>query len=137
MTYDLDGSVKMVCCGENGVIADFLEELKAKGTQRGAVIEDIAKKEIPFEIYLPQRFLRLYTDELADIGRKLDKGNDELEKINIKLTSVDEKLYSMDEKLYSISDGVNNLNTTMSSFVIEQKEHNQHLERILEKLVKK
>lgn len=133
---DIDGSIKMVCCGENGVVADFLEELKTKGTQRGAEIEEVASEEIPFQIYLPQRFLRLYTDELADIGRKLDKGNDELEKINIKLTSVDEKLYGMDEKLYSISDGINNLNIAMSSFLIEQKEHNQHLERILEKLVK-
>ena len=127
---DIDGSVKMVCCGENGIIANFLEELRAKGTQKGAVIEEIASKEIPFEIYLPQRFLRLYTDELADIGRKLDKGNDELEKINIKLAG-------MDERLYSINDGVTNLNITMNSFVVEQKEHNQRLEKILEKLVEK
>jgi acylphosphatase len=138
---DTDGSVKMVCCGENGAIANFLEELKTRGAQKGAVIEHIASKEIPFEIYLPQRFLRLYTDELADIGRKLDIGNDELKKINTKLAGVDEKLYSIDEKLYSISDGVNNLNTTMGSFVSEQrdhnqwmKEHNQRLEKILEKL---
>lgn len=155
---DIDSSVKMVCCGENGVIANFLEELKIKGTQKGALIEEIASKEIPFEIYLPQRFLRLYTDELADIGRKLDTGNDELEKINIKLAGMDEKLYGMDEKLFSINDGVNNLNTTMGSFVVEQREHNkrmdehnqwmrnhlikmdehnQHLEKILEKLVEK
>lgn len=140
----IDGSIKMVCCGENGVVADFLEELRAKGAQRGAVIEKITRKEIPFEIYLPQRFLRLYTDELADIGRKLDKGNDELEKINTKLASmdgklfsVDEKLASMDEKLYTLNSGVENLNTTLSSFVVEQREHSHILEKILEKLVEK
>ncbi len=138
---DIDGSVKMVCCGENGVIANFLEELKIKGIQKGAVIEEIASKGIPFEIYLPQRFLRLYTDELADIGRKLDKGNDELEKINIKLAGMDEKLFgmdgklsSMDERLYSINDGVTNLNSTMNSFVTEQKEHNQWMKGHLTKM---
>ncbi len=141
---DIDGSIKIVCCGENGVVADFLEEFRAKGAQRGAVIEKITRKEIPFEIYLPQRFLRLYTDELADIGRKLDKGNDELEKINTKLASmdgklfsVDEKLASMDEKLYTLNSGVENLNTTLSSFVVEQREHSHILEKILEKLVEK
>ncbi len=155
---DTDGSVKMVCCGENGIIGDFLEEIKENGIKRGAAIDDITSEEIPFHIYLPPKFLRLYTDELADIGRKLDKGNDELEKVNIKLANVDEKLYGMDEKLFSINDGVNNLNTTMGSFVVEQRDHNKRmdehnqwmkehlikmdghnkrLEKILEKLVEK
>ena len=32
---DMDGSVKMVCSGENGVIADFLKEINLIGTERG------------------------------------------------------------------------------------------------------
>ena len=120
---DLDGSVKMVCCGGNEVIADFLEELKAKGTQRGAVIEDIAKKEIPFEIYLPQRFLRLYTDELADIGRKLDKGNELLSQI-----------MSGTSELPNIKNGIDNLNAKFDSYIGEQREHNQWMKDHLIKM---
>jgi acylphosphatase len=123
---DIDGSVKMVCCGENGIIGDFLEEIKKKGIQRGATIDDVTSEEIPFHIYLPQRFLRLYTDELADIGRKLDRGNDILGRI---LTNTSE---------------LPEIKTVLNSFVIEQrehnqwmKEHNQRLENILEKLAEK
>ncbi len=137
---DTDGSVKIVCCGDNGTIADFLDEIRAKGTQKGTVIEDIASEEIPFHIYLPQRFLRLYTDELADIGRKLDKGNEHLQQILIHTS-----------ELPGIKDGIDNLNLKFDSFnskfdtfITEQqdhnnwmKKHNQRLETILEKLAEK
>ncbi len=73
---DIDGSVKMVCCGETGIIDEFLDELRYRGIQKGAAIDEIEKEEITQRIFLPQRFLRLYTDELTDIGRKLDKGNE-------------------------------------------------------------
>lgn len=116
---DIDGSVKMVCCGENGTIADFLEEIKARGSQKSAVIEDITGEEIPFQIYLPQKFLRLYTDELADIGRKLDVGNDLLRNIK-KDTSV-----------------LPDIKLVLESYILEQQEHNQRLERILEKLAER
>lgn len=116
---DIDGSVKMVCCGENGTIADFLEEIKDRGSQKGAVIEDITGEEIPFQIYLPQKFLRLYTDELADIGRKLDAGNDLLRNIK-KDTSV-----------------LPDIKLVLESYILEQQEHNQRLERILEKLAER
>ncbi|MFZ2411021.1 MAG: hypothetical protein WAW23_05585, partial [Candidatus Methanoperedens sp.] len=76
------------------------------------------------------KFSRLYTDELVDIGRKLDTGNDELKGVNKKLSSVD-------ERLSGIGEDTHNLNTVMSFFVTEQKEHNQHLEKILEKISEK
>ncbi|MBU4221991.1 MAG: acylphosphatase [Euryarchaeota archaeon] len=114
---DTDGSVKMVCCGDNGTITDFLDEIRAKGTQKGTVIEDIASEEIPFHIYLPQRFLRLYTDELADIGRKLDKGNEHLQQILIHTS-----------ELPGIKDGIDNLNSKFDSFIIEQREHNMRMD---------
>jgi hypothetical protein len=60
---------------------EFLEQLEVKGAEKGAVIDKIVKQERPFQIYLPQRFLRLSTDDFADIGRKLDTGNDLLKQI--------------------------------------------------------
>ena len=69
----MDGSVKIVCSGKNGVIADFLEEIDARGTERGVVIHEITPEEIPYHIYPPHGFSRLYTDDLAYIGRKLYK----------------------------------------------------------------
>src|SRR3990172_5785429 len=116
---DIDNSVKIVCCGENGLINDFLEEIRNKGAMKGAVIEDITSEEIPFKIYLPQKFLRLYTDELSDISRKLDTGIDILREIKNDTSS-----------LTQIKDILN-------SFVIKQGEHNQRLENILEKLAEK
>ncbi len=134
---DVDGSVKIVCCGENGIIFDFLEELKFKGDRLGASIDEIRKEEIPFQIYLPQKFVRIYTDELADISRKLDKGIEILRDIKADTASLPE-----------IKTGLDNLNAKFDSFIVEQKEHNQwmkehiarmdehnlRLEKILEKL---
>ena len=127
---DMDGSVKMVCGGENGVIADFLGDIKSRGTERGVVIHDITSEEIPFQIYLPHGFSRLYTDDLADISRKLDKGNEILGHISDDTS-----------ELPGISKGIEGLNSKFDSFstkfdshIIEQKEQNQRLEKILLKL---
>jgi acylphosphatase len=114
---DIDNSVKMVCCGENGSIPDFLEEIKDKGALKGVVIDNITIEEIPFKIFLPAKFMRLYTDELSDISRKLDVGVDVL--INIK---EDTKV------LPDIKNGIDTLNTKFDSFIIEQKEHNMRMD---------
>ncbi|MDP3103051.1 MAG: acylphosphatase [Candidatus Methanoperedens sp.] len=123
---DNDGSVKMVCCGENGTIADFLEEIRKIGTEKGILIDDIISDNIESNIYLPPRFQRLYSDELEDIGRKLDKGNELLAHIMANTSELPE------------------IRTVLNSFVLEQlehnqcmKEHNQRLEKILEKLAEK
>lgn len=71
-----------------------------------------------------------YTDEIADLGRKLDIGIGELKGINTKLSLSDERLMSIDT-------GITNLNSTMSSSRSDQKVHNQNLERILEKMTEK
>ncbi len=123
---DLDGSVKMVCSGDISVIDEFLDEVRFQGSQKGADIEDIEKEEITQRIFLPHRFLRLYTDELTDIGRKLDKGIELL------------------KNLPEIKNGIESLNTKFDSFNTEQRdfnqelrEHNKRLEKILEKLIEK
>ena len=127
---DVDGSVKMVCGGDNGVIADFLEDIKSRGTKKGVVIHDITREEIPFQIYLPHGFSRLYTDDLADIGSKLDKGVEILEHIS-----------NDTSELPDISKGIEGLNskfdsftTRFDSYIIEQKEHNQWMKGHLLKM---
>ena len=60
-------------------------------------------------IDLPEKFSKLYTDEIVDLGRKLDIGIDVLR--NIKGDT-----------------------SVLSSFVSEQRVHNQNLEKILDKL---
>lgn len=127
---DPDGSIKMVCCGDNGIITNFLEELEFKGTQRGAVVDEIKSKEIPFEIFLPQRFQRLYTDELADIGLKLDKGNELLGEIKKDTSSLPE----IKDVLDSYVGEQREHNQWMKEHSQWMKEHNQRLARILEKL---
>ena len=110
---DIDDSIKIVCCGENGEIAEFLGELQARGAHKGLVIDEVFKEEIPFQMYLPQKFLRLYTDELADIGRKLDIGND---------------------ILIGIRNDTSGIKAGFDSFVMEQKEHNQWMKEHLIKM---
>ncbi len=137
---DTDGSVKMVCCGEISVIDEFLDEVRYKGSQKGAAIEDIEKEEITQRIFLPQKFLRLYTDELTDISRKLDVGIEVLKSIKGDTSALPE-----------IKNGIENLNVKFDSFITEQRDfnqemrehnkemqgHNKRLEKILEKLSEK
>ncbi|MDO8725727.1 MAG: acylphosphatase [Candidatus Methanoperedens sp.] len=144
---DTDGSVKMVCCGENGTVSEFLDEIKIRGSQKGAVIDNIAIEEIPFHIYLPQKFLRLYTDELSDIGRKLDRGNEYLKEILINSSELPDIKYgieTLNSKFDTFNSRFDTFNSRFDSYIMEQREHNQHLdkhnqrlEKILEKLAEK
>jgi acylphosphatase len=137
---DTDGSVKMVCCGENGTVTEFLEQIKIRSSQKGAVIDNIASEEIPFQIYLPQKFLRLYTDELSDIGRKLDIGNEYLKEILINSS----QLPDIKNGIETLNSKFDSFNSKFDYFIIDQREHNQRLdkhnqrlEKILEKLTEK
>lgn len=129
---DIDDTVKVVCCCENGIIEDFLAEIRNKSLIRGSEIDYIGKEDIPFRLYLPQGFYRLQTDEQVDIGRKLDKGNEELENIGDILGSVDNRLNSIENTIKTefgdVKVGINNLNNTLSTFVEEQREHNKHID---------
>lgn len=137
---DTDRSVKMVCCCENGVIAEFLEQLEVKGAEKGAVIDKIVKQEIPFQIYLPQRFLRLSTDDFADNGRKLDTGNDLLKQIvssTSELPNISKGMDSLNLKFDSYIYTQNEHNQWMKEHLIKMDGHNQRLEKILEKLAER
>jgi len=111
-----DGSVKILCCGEDSVIDNFTQTIKVRGKESGAEIEGIKEQILPFDIDLPDEFSKVSSDDEIDIGRKLDKGNFLL--TNIKSDTS------------GINDGINNLNIKFDAF-------SSRLERILEKLVER
>lgn len=123
---DIDDSVKIVCSGDNGIIEAFLDEVRFRGIQKGAQIQSIEKEEITQRIYLPPKFLRLYTDELADIARKLDKGNDFLGKIMQNTDILPEMFAAQKEH-----------NKVQLDFNQEMREHNKRIEKLLEKIAEK
>jgi len=96
-------------------------------------VDEIKSEEIAFEIYLPQRFLRLYTDELTDISRKLDKGNELLGDIKTDTSALPE----IKNVLNSYVEEQREHNQSMKEHNQWMKEHNQRLENILVKLAEK
>lgn len=63
-------------------------------------------KEISVEFPLPPKFVRLEVEELADISRKLDVGNESLKEIKGTLVSMNAKLGSMDTKLDTLPERI-------------------------------
>jgi len=122
-----DGSVKILCFGEDSVIDSFTQTIKVRGEERGAEIEGIKEQTLSINIDLPDEFSRVSSDDEIDIGRKLDKGN-------ILLTDIKTELNNLNTDLNT---GFNNLTSIVGSFIGEQREHNTRLEAILEKLVNK
>src|SRR4030042_6069883 len=70
-----DGSVKILCCGEDSVIDNFTHTIKVRGEESGAEIEDIIEQTLSINIDLPEPFSKASSDDDIDIGRKLDKAN--------------------------------------------------------------
>jgi acylphosphatase len=122
-----DGSVKILCCGEDSVIDNFTQTIRVRGKESGAEIEDIKEKVLPFNIDLPDEFSKVSSDDEFDLGRKLDKGNFLLNNMNVTLNNM-----SRDNKT-----GFNNLNLGLINLTTMMAEHNTRLEAILEKLVNK
>lgn len=111
-----DGSVRIVCCGEESVIGEFSQEVRTRGGQRGATIQEIKKQELPIEIDLPYPFSKVSADDDIDLGRKLDKGNEFL------------------KNLPDMKNGIENLNVKFDSFITVQIEHNQWMKEHLIKM---
>jgi acylphosphatase len=57
-----DGSVKILCCGENSVIENFTHSIKVRGKENGAEIEDIKEILLPFNIDLPEEFSKVSSE---------------------------------------------------------------------------
>ncbi|MDO8727388.1 MAG: hypothetical protein Q7J35_15060 [Candidatus Methanoperedens sp.] len=123
-------TVKMILEGAKDTVNTFLNEIKSRKYVSGVEIDSLQQKELSMDFDIPVRFVKLSTDELYDIDRKLGIGNDLL--ADIKTNTID------------IKDGVYGLNTRFDLFFEQQKgfnkniiEHNFRLEKILEKLSEK
>jgi len=151
-----DGSVKILCCGEDSVIDNFKQAIKVRGTKNGVEISNIKEQTLSINIDLPDEFSKASFDDEIDIGRKLDKANVLLksgfDNLNIDLnrgfdnvnTNLNIGFNNVNAGLTDIKTGINNLTDIFGSFIVEQKlynkgqqEHNKRLEAILEKLANK
>jgi acylphosphatase len=119
-----DGSVKILCCGEDSVIENFTQTIRVRGEESGAKIKGIKEILLPFNIDLPDEFSKVSADDEIDIGRKLDKGNEFLK-----------NLPDIKDMLGSFIGEQREHNTHLEAMVIGINEHNTRLEAILEKLV--
>jgi acylphosphatase len=129
-----DGSVKILCCGEDSVIDNFTQAIKIRGAENGAEIANIKEKTLSINIDLPGEFSKVSSDDEFDIGRKLDKAN-------VSLTTL---VLDNRNGFNDIKTGLNNLtsiisehNTRIEVMQRGQQEHNTRLEAILKELVNK
>ncbi|MDO9098496.1 MAG: acylphosphatase [Candidatus Methanoperedens sp.] len=77
---DIDGSVRMVLEGAKEIINNFLNDIKYKDIA-GVEIASLQQREITGDFDLPVRFVKLSTDEMYDIDKKLGIGNEYLKEI--------------------------------------------------------
>ncbi len=79
---DLDGSVKMICEGPEELVQKFLKDIEIREElPSGIRVEELEKKEIPIDFPLPSRFAAVEVEELSNISRKMDIGNESLKRI--------------------------------------------------------
>jgi len=140
-----DGSVKILCCGEDSVIDNFTQAIKVRGAENGTEITKIKEQTLSINIDLPDEFSKVSFDDEIDTGRKLDKANlllkSGFESLNTRFESLNKDLNT---GFNDIKIGINNMTTIMleqNKWMMEnshdQKEHNARLEAILEKLANK
>jgi acylphosphatase len=110
-----DGSVKILCSGEDSVIDNFTQTIKVRGKERGAEIESIKEQTLSINIDLPDEFSKASFDDEIDIGRKLDKAN-------ISLTTL---VLDNRNGFNDIKTGLNKMTDMLGSFIGEQRENNR------------
>jgi acylphosphatase len=155
-----DGSVKILCSGEDSVIDNFTQTIKIRGVENGAEIASIKEQTLTINIDLPDEFSKVSSDDEIDIGRKLDKANLLLkggfDNLNMDLNrgfnnvnmDLNRGFNNVNTDLTDIKNGINNLTSMISEHNTRlevmhndhnrgQQDHNKRLEAILEKLVNK
>ena len=120
---DPDGSVKMLCTGQVELLNTFFDAVQTRPPQ-GISIEQFIKTEIPIpddlDLNVPDQFLKLGTDELTDIGRKLDTGVELLKT----LPQIEESVSALPE----VKTGIDTLNSKFDDFRTDQREHNKRMD---------
>jgi acylphosphatase len=114
-----DGSVKILCSGEDSVIDNFTQTIKARGIESGAEIANIKEKTLSINIDLPDDFSKASSDDEIDIGRKLDKANLLLK------GGFDNLNLDLNRGFNDIKTGLNNMTDMLGSFIGEQRENNR------------
>ncbi|MEA1895255.1 MAG: acylphosphatase [Euryarchaeota archaeon] len=155
---DPDGSVKMLCGGSVESVNELFHAIQTRapsGISIGQFVTDEIITDI--DLNMPSEFLKLGTDEISDIGRKLDKGVKLLESLpDIKecvsiLPDIKTGIDAMNMKFDAFTDEQRTFNQKvgshtkrLDSYIEEQREHNKlvgahnlRLEQILQKLVEK
>jgi acylphosphatase len=122
-----DGSVKILCSGEDSVIDNFTQTIKVRGIENGAEIASIKEKTLSINIDLPDEFLKASSGDENNSGRKLDKGIFLLNNIDVTLTNM-----SVDNKT-----GFNNVTTDLKTGFNNVTTGLTRLEAILEKIANK
>ena len=136
--------VNLICEGEYKLIEKFIKVIDVH--EGGISVDNLIKFEIDSSFKLPQKFTRLQTDELRDIGRKLDKGNtflnylkegqDKLVEGQDKLVEGQDKLVEGQDKLVEGQDklveGQDKLVEGQNALVKGQNEHTALLKDIKE-----
>jgi len=153
---DIDGSVRMVMEGAKGIVSNFLSEIKLRDIE-GVEIKSLQQKEITGDFDLPARFVKLSTDEMYDIDRKLGIGNDYLNGIkhdtstlhdiqqnsmilsdvkrdtsvlhDVKQnTSMLPEIQQNTSVLPDVKSGIDTLNTKFDSYLTEQRAFNERMD---------
>ena len=147
---DPNGSVKMLCGGSVESLDKFFHAVQTR-TPSGVSIERFIQNEIvtDTDLNLPPEFLKLGTDEISDIGRKLDTGvkllgalPDIKESVSI-LPDIKESVSILPDIRESVSilpdinTGIDAMNLKFDAFMDEQKTHNKRMRQILQKLAEK
>jgi len=125
-----DGSVKILCGGEDNIIEKFLQAIREGRERNGAEIESLDNQIIPLDISdLPEIFSKVSSDDEINLGRKFDKANFLLATLIVDNKTGFESLNTRFENLNKdlntgfneLKIGINNLSTIM----LEQMEHNK------------
>ncbi|MDP3105663.1 MAG: acylphosphatase [Candidatus Methanoperedens sp.] len=144
-----DGSVRILCCGNDSVIDNFTQAIRVRGEESGTEIANIKEKTLSINIDLPDDFSKVSSDDEIDIGRKLDKANLLLktgfENLNTDLnTGFNQLNTDLNRGFSTLTTIMSEHNTRMDEHNIRLEamvsginEHNKHLEAILEKLANK
>jgi acylphosphatase len=137
-----DGSVKILCGGEDSVIEKFLQAIQERSGRNGAEIESLDNQTIPLDISdLPEIFSKVSSDDEINLGRKFDKANLLLATLIVdNKTGFETLSKDLNTGFNELKIGINNLSTIMLEQIEhnkEQRAHNARLEVILEKLANK